>query len=104
MPRTIVDSPAVVWVNQIEFPDLISLINIGNARRGQPDQHLRETVEHAEIRDSLLEGHEICEELIIPDDRLYEPVDPVFIRLVLTRPARALFGFAKSLDHVIAHP
>ena len=62
-PPIEVDGPPVVGIDEMKIPQLGPLIEIGNAGRRDLEDHLRERVDEADTRDTLLEGQKRGQEL-----------------------------------------
>src|SRR5205823_6828849 len=54
-PATVVDRAAVVGIDQRKLPDLVPLVDIGHAGRGQLEKRLRQAVEQPEAPHPALE-------------------------------------------------
>jgi hypothetical protein len=40
-PQVVVHRPAIIWIDQAEVPDLVALVDVGNAGGGEFQQDLR---------------------------------------------------------------
>ena len=60
-----IDRPAVVRVDEAEIPELLALINVRHARRGQLQESLRQGAVEAPIHDLLVKAAEFRQESVL---------------------------------------
>ena len=102
--QIVIDRPAVVGIDQAEIPELVALVDVGHARRGQLQQRLRQRVERAEVRD-LAPGRlrkSARKRLLrrVLQDRGDERAHRLVVGGVRVEPAGVDLGLADGLDHV----
>ena len=64
-PQRVVDRAAVVGIDQRQVPQLVALVDVGHAGRGELEQRHRQAVEHAEPGDRRRRRAQVVEEQVV---------------------------------------
>src|SRR6202021_1889333 len=101
-PALPVDRPAVVGVDERPERELVALVDVRHARRGQLQHELSKRGAVAERREPGDELLERGDELAIRVQRLAELLDAGLPLMLLLYPVRVALGLAQRLQHVLA--